>query len=571
MAGDAGQVAIRERGSGTQRAMAQRVVDCLIVGAGIAGLLLARALRQRGWRVAVAHDPSCPGAGEAAVGLLNPVRGRRCTLAWRAPEAFAAARETYGRLAAEWGKPVLRPLPVVRAFASAEERGCFERRVAAVEAAGFACRDLTKPPAGLRGTAHGTVAVEGGGALDARALTAGLRGQLRAAGTLVERGCRGGELVAGGGNRIDWPAGQLQAGCVVLATGAAEIATPLAGPLPLRPVRGESLLVRAPGLDASAAFVCGHHLAPLGGDLWSCGGTKQPGMLSNIPSREGRDELEAFLAARVAVPWEIAGHWCGVRAATRDGRPLVGRVGGDPRVLTLNGLGSQGFAVGPWLAEALAAHLVAQQPLPAELDPARLAPRPAPADHPRWHAVDVARTLALRQLAPGDLAIDLTVGNGGDTLWLAAAVGPEGAVLGIDVQEEAIRATRRRLEAVGCDVTVDLRCADHARLATLVPGEWRGRVGAAVANLGYLPRSDSPVVTRPETTVAAFAAALGLLRVGGALVAVVYTQHAGGVAELAAVERWAGGLEPARFTVAWSRAPDGSPRAPVVLAVERKA
>jgi predicted methyltransferase len=246
---------------------------------------------------------------------------------------------------------------------------------------------------------------------------------------------------------------------------------------------------------------------------------------------------------------------------------VVGPTGAHPRIALINGLGSQGFLVGPWLAGVLAAHLVDQTPLPSELDPARFAPRPAIAGNTRWHAVDVARAITLRQLAPGEFAIDLTVGNGGDTLWLAHAVGPEGGVLGIDLQPEALRATRRRLDAAGCDVTVDLHCADHAALGTLVPVEWRGRVGAVVANLGCLPRSASPIVTQPATTIAAFAAALPLLRIGGVLVSVVYTRHPGGVDELAAIERWAAGLDPARFHPEWHRAPDHKPGAPVVFAV----
>jgi glycine/D-amino acid oxidase-like deaminating enzyme len=355
--------------------MGQRHVDVLIIGAGIAGLLLARELRRRGSKVAVAHDPARPGASEAAVGLLNPVRGLRCTLAWRAAEVFAAARETYAELGAAWGTVILRNLPVVRAFASARERSFFDRRTAALAGAGLVFRELESPPAGFRHAGFGVVAVEGGGALDAAMLTERLRTELRADGVLIEQRCAPGDLARGPAGWA-WAAAHLQATQVVLAGGSADIADSLAGTLPLRPVRGESLLVRAPGLDPAVAYVCGHHLAPVSADFWSCGGTKVPGETSTSTTREGRAELEAFLGERLSVPWEIVGHLCGVRAATLDTKPIVGRITDDPRVVVFNGFGSQGYTVAPWLARVLADHLTGGGALPPEVDPARPGLRP---------------------------------------------------------------------------------------------------------------------------------------------------------------------------------------------------
>ncbi len=547
--------------------MSQRSVDTLVVGAGIAGLLLARELRRRGQRVVVAHDPAGSGASEAAVGLLNPVRGRRCTLAWRAQEVFACARETYDELSVEAGHSLARRCEVIRAFASDEERRFLERRAAAIEEAGFALRPCDAVPDGWRGTPLGAVVVHGAASVDVCGIVARLRAELRAADALVEQRCE--QLAVGDGSAIEWPAAGVRAGRVVLAAGAGALGAGPADALPLRPVHGESLLVRIAGQSPSAAFVCGHHLAPLGEGLWSCGGTKVPGDASCIPTIAGRAELEAFLQAHVTQPWEILAHRAGVRAVTMDTKPFVGRTGDDPRLHVFNGFGSQGYAIGPWLARLMAEHLVSGAPLPPEVDPQRFAPPARPADATRWHAVDVARQAVLRQLAPGDLAIDLTVGHGGDTLALAQAVGADGAVLGLDIQEHAIQSASRRLSRATPDADVEVRCADHAELEAHVPGSWRGRVGAIVASLGRLPGSDSPVATTPAGTIAAFTAALPFLRPQGVLVAVIPVRHPGGVAELGAVEQWAAGLDPDRWQVRWQRAPDRSPRAPVVLAVLR--
>jgi hypothetical protein len=115
--------------------------------------------------------------------------------------------------------------------------------------------------------------------------------------------CNAGDLVVNAAG-IDWRDGGVTAGRVVLAGGAADIGHPSLTTLPLRPVRGESLLVRIPDLKPAAAFVCGHHLVPVAGDLWSCGGTKVPGDLSPAVTAQGRAELENFLQTHLGVPWE---------------------------------------------------------------------------------------------------------------------------------------------------------------------------------------------------------------------------------------------------------------------------
>jgi glycine/D-amino acid oxidase-like deaminating enzyme len=323
--------------------------------------------------VAVAHDPAHPGASEAAVGLLNPVRGLRCTLAWRAPEVFAAARETYAEIGAAWGEAILRELPVVRAFASTRERSFFDRRASVLAAAGLRFRELASPPAGFRAAGFGAVAIDGGGALDAPMLTGRLRATQRAAGILIEQRCVPEDLTSGA-TGWTWAPARLEARLVVLAGGFADMSASLVGPLPLRPVRGESLLVRAPDLDPGAAFVCGHHLAPVAPGLWACGGTKVPGETGASPTQRGRAELEAFLTERLSVAWDVAGHFCGVRAATLDTKPIVGRISRDPRIVVFNGLGSQGYTLAPWLARLLADHLTTGASLPHEVDPARLQP-----------------------------------------------------------------------------------------------------------------------------------------------------------------------------------------------------
>lgn len=153
---------------------------------------------------------------------------------------------------------------------------------------------------------------------------------------------------------------------------------------------------------------------------------------------------------------------------------------------------------------------------------------------------------------PGALVLDATAGNGHDTLFLAACVGPGGRVFALDCQAAAIAATRERLATAGFSGRVELIEGDHAELRRRLPASAHGRLAAAVFNLGYLPGGDKAITTRTDSTLAALEAALDLLRPAGLLLVVCYPGHPEGAREAAAVTAWAeqrAGAQPAPLTL----------------------
>lgn len=147
----------------------------------------------------------------------------------------------------------------------------------------------------------------------------------------------------------------------------------------------------------------------------------------------------------------------------------------------------------------------------------------------------LARTLLRGVIQPGDLVIDATAGNGHDTHFLAECVGPHGSVLAFDIQENAIHATRGRLEQAGLASRVHLYQISHARMAAHAAPE---SVSAVMFNLGYLPGDDHQLTTEAAETLAAIDAATGLLQPGGVLSIVCYPGHPAGAIEAAEVETW---------------------------------
>ena len=150
----------------------------------------------------------------------------------------------------------------------------------------------------------------------------------------------------------------------------------------------------------------------------------------------------------------------------------------------------------------------------------------------------LAHELVARHLVAGDLAVDVTAGNGHDTLFLAKTVGADGHVRAFDIQLAALESTRRRLESHGVGGRVELIHASNARLAEFLPPDARGEIGAVMANLGYLPGGDTAVVTHTMDTLRMLDTALGVLRPGGVISVLAYPGHPGGDLEAAAVFAW---------------------------------
>lgn len=156
-----------------------------------------------------------------------------------------------------------------------------------------------------------------------------------------------------------------------------------------------------------------------------------------------------------------------------------------------------------------------------------------------------AQLMLKDRLQPGDIAIDATMGNGHDTLFLTQCVAPGGHVFAFDVQEAALGETRKRVPA---DMTTLIH-SGHETMRAHVPPELHGQISAVMFNLGYLPGMDKALITRTETTMVAVREALALLKPSGILTVVVYPGHEGGADEGRHIAEWAATLDARRFEV----------------------
>lgn len=158
---------------------------------------------------------------------------------------------------------------------------------------------------------------------------------------------------------------------------------------------------------------------------------------------------------------------------------------------------------------------------------------------------DLNKVLLEDVINEGDIVIDATMGNGYDTKYLAEKVGENGLVYSFDVQEEAIKSTKKRLEKAQLIDRVNLILDGHQNMDMYVNKE----VSCVMFNLGYLPRAKHQVITKPETTLEAIKKSLELLKPNGVVSIAIYTGHEGGMEECDEVFGYVSNLDQSEYSV----------------------
>lgn len=158
---------------------------------------------------------------------------------------------------------------------------------------------------------------------------------------------------------------------------------------------------------------------------------------------------------------------------------------------------------------------------------------------------DLNKVLLEDVINEGDIVIDATMGNGYDTKYLAEKVGESGLVYSFDVQEEAIKSTKKRLEKAELIDRVNLILDGHQNMDRYVNEE----VSCVMFNLGYLPRAKHQVITKPETTLEAIKKSLELLKPNGVVSIAIYTGHEGGMEECDEVFDYVSKLDQSEYSV----------------------
>lgn len=352
--------------------MTKTNTDLLIVGLGLAGGLLSWELMRRRCDFVVVDDNANASSSLAAAGLITPVTGKRLAMRPDAEVLLEAAEPLYEDLARRLGARFLRPVPCLRLFADEAERGYFERRRRDPGYSGFLGREATAEELAVFRAPYGGAWLRRTAYLDTPALIAHIRQHLATARRLLVRRLDADTLIPAAGGGIRW--GRLRARRVVFCEGFQAARNPWFARLPWQAAKGEILHLELHGPPAlpDALINWGKWLAPRADGSYRLGATHSWSPLDARTTSSAREELLAHLDDRVpGLRVRVIRQVAGVRPATRDRLPFLGRHLEMPALSIFNGFGAKGSLLIPWYAQRMADYLCDATPLPETCDIAR--------------------------------------------------------------------------------------------------------------------------------------------------------------------------------------------------------
>lgn len=183
--------------------------------------------------------------------------------------------------------------------------------------------------------------------------------------------------------------------------------------------------------------------------------------------------------------------------------------------------------------------------------------------------IPYAHHLLDNSIENGDIVVDATCGNGNDTLFLASLVGDSGQVYAFDIQEQAINTTRELLEKHNYKNVTYIQDS-HANVNSYLSDVHLRKIGGAIFNLGYLPRSDKQIITTSESTLPAVSTLLDHLQSKRFVILVVYHGHDGGKEEKNAVLEYVQALDQKQYAVLQYQFINQQNNPPFVIAIQKK-
>ncbi|MCH8541110.1 MAG: FAD-binding oxidoreductase [Opitutales bacterium] len=344
----------------------------IIVGNGIAGCLLAWAFYQKGEPFTLIGKPVETSSSAVAAGVLNPVTGKRMAKGWMIETFLTTAMLRYRELEEAWDETFFYQLPIQRFCLSSKEVETHRKRREDPE-----YRDFLGP---LR--APGTLAPEfrddfGSFPIEPVGYVE-LPAFLEAASRFFarydsrEEGVFHYEDLHVSKKEIRYRGENIKR--VIFCEGHEVRRNPYFSWLPFRPVRGEILTLRIPGLALPKAIY--HHrkwILPLPDGSFRVGSTYDRGWQSTNPTEAGKEALLKGVEAMFHPDFtpELLHHRAGVRPCSQDTRPYLGQHPEYPGLFVLNGMSSKGAVYGPWAADHLADYILDQRPLEPAFDALR--------------------------------------------------------------------------------------------------------------------------------------------------------------------------------------------------------
>lgn len=338
-------------------------VDYIIVGCGLAGIAFCEQLKAH-QKSFVVFDNNSQQASTVAGGLYNPVVLKRFTAVWKSEEQLQLALPQYTKIEKELNQTFDYKVPVHRLFKNLEEQNDWFTASDQPRLENYLSASLIKNsnPNIKADLGYGEVLQTG--RIDTKKLISAYKDDLKKQGLLITDAFQY-DLLESKPQSLQYK--DMKAKHIVFAEGYGLNNNPFFNYLPLNGTKGELLTIKAPDLNLDEVVKSSVFLIPLGNHLYRVGSTYNWSDKTNVPTLEAKEELLNKLKTVISCNFKIVKQSAGIRPTTVDRRPFVGEHLKFKNHYVLNGLGTRGVMIAPYVAKALFNHIEFGQDIDREI------------------------------------------------------------------------------------------------------------------------------------------------------------------------------------------------------------
>lgn len=340
-------------------------IDYLIIGHGLAGANLAHLLEEVGYSVMLIDQPDKNHSSSVAAGLYNPVTGRKMVKTWMADKLFPVLKTHYQKLEKKLDTKFLHQIGIYRPFADIAE---FNDWSAKETDANFshlieAIANARIPEFSLHDT-FGGLHLANSGYLDVPSLINASRSYFQDKDLFIEEWFEENHLRIEH-NSLEYHG--IKAKNLICCNGTWARDSKLFGWLPFKIVKGEILDVRFDH-KPQKVYNRGLFILPRFDGSVRIGSNYQNNFDTLEPTKEGKMELVQKLTQLTSAKYEVVSARAGIRPATKDRRPFIGKHPEYEHIYMFNGFGSKGVSMIPYFARDFVEFIQGNKPLNKDAD-----------------------------------------------------------------------------------------------------------------------------------------------------------------------------------------------------------
>ncbi len=339
-------------------------IDYIVVGCGLAGIAFCETLRKNN-KTFIVYNNISQQSSIVAAGLYNPVILKRFSAVWNAKQQLDLALPMYWNIEKELNIKIDYKLQILRRFTTIQEQNKWFTALDKPNLEPFMSLKLVKNNNLYINADYGFGEVLQAGRLDTETLIFNYIKFLEA-NTLLINATFNYSRILFNDNTIEYE--NIKAKHIVFAEGFGVKNNPYFNTIPLTGSKGEILTIKAPQLNINYAIKSSVFVIPLGNDLYNVGSTYNNEDKTNTPTEAAKEELISKLKAFITCDFEIINQKAGVRPTVKDRRPLVGQHPIHKNLYVLNGLGTRGVMIAPYVAQQLFQNIENDADLDLEID-----------------------------------------------------------------------------------------------------------------------------------------------------------------------------------------------------------